>query len=281
MKTITLTPKEPTQIPIEAECITPDNIAGKTIEQISRLAIYQGNKNYPLTTFFTVTGKTAETPDEQLVLIDGDAPHIKYIGRQMTTGKIVIEGDTGMHTGAQMKGGELTVKGNTGNWAGAELSGGLLRVLGNAGHLLGAAYRGSAEGMTGGCIIVKGNAGSEIGSFMRRGMLIIGGDTGPFTGVHMNGGEIFIFGKAGKRVGAQAKGNGGFIACLGGVTELLPTYRYDTTYTPTFMRLYIKQLVSLGISEASKYYDLPMKRYRGDLAIGGTAEILIMEKTSN
>jgi formylmethanofuran dehydrogenase subunit C len=109
-------------------------------------------------------------------------------------------------------------------------------------------------------------------------MIIVSGDTGSFTGVHMNGGEILIFGKAGKRLGAQAKGNGGFIACFGGIDELLPTYRYDTTYTPTFMRLYIRQLSdNLGIDTA-KYLDRPMRRYRGDLAVGGKAEILVAEK---
>jgi formylmethanofuran dehydrogenase subunit C len=158
------------------------------------------------------------------------------------------------------------------------MKGGLIRVLGNAGNLVGAAYRGSAEGMTGGCIFVNGNAGSEIGSFMRRGMIVVTGDTGPFTGVHMNGGEIIVFGEAGKRLGAQAKGNGGFIACFGSVDELLPTYRYDTSYTPTFMRLYLRQLMDkLGI-DMTKYMDKPMRRYRGDLAVGGNAEILVAEK---
>jgi formylmethanofuran dehydrogenase subunit C len=220
----------------------------------------------------------ADSPEEQMIVIDGDARHIKHIGEGMTAGRIVIQGDAGLHTGAQMTGGDITITGNVGDWCGAEMKGGLIRVLGNAGNLVGAAYRGSAEGMTGGCIRVNGDAGSEIGSFMRRGMIVITGDTGTFTGVHMNGGEIIVFGKAGKRLGAQAKGNGGFIACFGSIEEMLPTYRYDTTYTPTFMRLYLRQLSeNLGI-DTTQYIDKPMRRYRGDLAVGGNAEILVLEK---
>ena len=278
MKKIVLTPRGFSSIPIEAEVITPDNFASKTIPEIRDMEIYYGNKAYPMKEYIHAQGKVAESPDKQLIVIDGDARHIKHIGEGMTAGRIVVQGDAGLHTGAQMTGGDITITGNVGDWCGAEMKGGLIRVLGNAGNLVGAAYRGSAEGMTGGCILVNGNAGSEIGSFMRRGMIVVTGDTGPFTGVHMNGGEIILFGKAGKRLGAQAKGNGGFIACFGGVDELLPTYRYDTTYTPTFMRLYIKQLSgSLGI-DTTKYLEKPMRRYRGDLAVGGNAEILVAEK---
>ena len=278
MRKIVLTPRGFSKIPIEADVISPDNFAGKTIPEIREMEIYYGNKVHPMKEYIHAQGKVAESPEKQLIVIDGDARHIKHIGEGMTTGRIVIQGDAGMHSGVQMSGGDITVTGNVGDWCGAEMKGGLIRVLGNAGNLVGAAYRGSAEGMTGGCILVNGNAGSEIGSFMRRGMIVVTGDTGPFTGVHMNGGEIIVFGKAGKRLGAQAKGNGGFIACFGSVDELLPTYRYDTSYTPTFMRLYLRQLTDkLGI-DMTKYMDKPMRRYRGDLAVGGNAEILVAEK---
>ena len=159
------------------------------------------------------------------------------------------------------------------------MKGGLLRIHGDAGNQLGAAYRGSPEGMTGGCIVVGGNVGVEAGAFIRRGMIVIQGDVGPFLGVHMNGGEIFVFGRAARRLGAEAKGNGGFIACLGEVESLLPTYVHDTTYRPDFMKLYLLQLRDqLGIAEAGEYLDTSFGRYRGDLAVGGTGEILVAEK---
>lgn len=276
MRQIVLTPRGFSKIPIEAEVISPDVFAGKTLHEIRNLPIRYGNEEVPMKEYIHAQGKVSETPKKQLIVIDGDARHIKYIGSEMTNGRIVVQGYAGMHLGRQMSGGNITVTGNALDWAGAEMKGGLIRILGDAGNLLGSAYRGSSEGMTGGCIIVKGRAGSETASFMRRGMIIVMGNTGDFTGVHMNGGEIFIFGKPGRRIGSQAKGNGGFIACFNGIDEIIPTYRFETTYTPNFMRLYLKQLYEkLGVTIAPQYIDLPMKRYRGDLAVGGTAEILV------
>jgi formylmethanofuran dehydrogenase subunit C len=279
MKQLVLKPMGSSKIPLEAEVISPDLVAGKTLEEVKALPVYRGNRAHSLGEFFSVEGKVAETPEEQHIVVDGDAGHVKYIGKGMTAGRVVVQGDAGMHTGAQMACGDLTVAGSAGDWLGAEMKGGLIRVLGDAGHLAAAAYRGSSEGMTGGCIHVKGSVGSEACSFMRRGMVVVGGCTGPFTGVHMNGGEVFVFGELGKRAGAQAKGNGGFIAGFGGVREVLPTYIYETTYTPTFMRLYLRQLSgNLGVEEAARFIDAPMRRYRGDMAVGGSAEILVAEK---
>jgi formylmethanofuran dehydrogenase subunit C len=278
MKELRITPKEFSRIPIEAEVINPDKVVGKTLEEVRELSIYIGNSKICLGDFFEIAGETSEESSEQLIIVAGNADNIKYIGSEMSAGRVLVEGCVGMHAGSMMRGGELIVTGDASDWAGAEMKGGLLRIHGNAGNQLGAAYRGSAKGMTGGCIVVGENVGLEAGTFMRRGMIIIQGDVGPFLGAHMNGGEIFVFGRSSKRLGAEAKGNGGFIACLGGVEAILPTYIYDTTYRPTFMKLYLRQLRDqLGIEEASKFLETPFKRYRGDIAIGGNAEILIAE----
>ena len=279
MEELRLTPKKMPGIPVEAEIITPDAVAGKTLKEVRDLTVYVGNTERTLGDFFKVSGKTAEKASEQLIVVDGEVPDVKYIGSGMTAGQVLVEGCVGMHAGAQMEGGELVVTGSASDWAGAEMKGGLLRIHGDAGNQLGAAYRGSPEGMTGGCIVVGGNVGVEAGAFIRRGMIVIQRDVGPFLGVHMNGGEIFVFGRAARRLGAEAKGNGGFIACLGEVEALLPTYVHDTTYRPDFMKLYLRQLRDqLGIAEAGEYLDTSFGRYRGDLAVGGTGEILIAEK---
>jgi len=276
MKSITLTPKRYSKIPIEAEVITPDNFTGKTLEGIKALKVYIGNGVHNLEEFFDVDGESAEVPREQVIVVNGDAAHIKYIGREMTSGEVEIQGNAGMHTGSMMSGGRLTVRGNVDDWAGAEMKGGLLKIQGDAKDLLGSAYRGSSEGLTGGCIVVNGDIGSEAGSFMRRGMIVVRGNSGSYTGLQLNGGVIFVFGRLGKRAGALAKGNGGFITCFGSIREILPTYIFETTYTPTFMMLYLRELSeNLGIDEATQFIGTPLKRYRGDMAVGGNAEILL------
>jgi formylmethanofuran dehydrogenase subunit C len=279
MKELWLTPTQLPSIPVEAEVISPDVVTGKTLKEIEGFKVYVGNATYRLGEFFEVEGEVAETAADQMIVVDGSVQTVKYIGAKMTAGSILVKGCAGMHTGSQMSGGELVVEENTRDWAGAEMKGGLLRIGKDSRNLTGAAFRGSSEGMTGGCIVVDGDAGVEAGSFMRRGMIVVRGGVGPFAGVHMNGGEIFVFGKASRRFGAEAKGNGGFIACLGEVESILPTYLYDTTYKPAFMKLYLRQMRDkLGIEEAMSFVDAPFRRYRGDLAVGGNAEILIAEK---
>jgi formylmethanofuran dehydrogenase subunit C len=279
MNELRLEPREMPNIPVEAETISPDAVAGKQLEDIEGLTVYVGNTTRTLGDFFKVKGEVAEKAADQLIVVEGGIPRVKYVGAGMTAGRILVRGGVGMHIGAKMSGGEITVEGSASDWAGAEMKGGLLRIKGDAGNQLGAAYRGSSEGMTGGCIVVGGDAGVEAGIFMRRGMMVIQGGVGPFAGAHMDGGEVFIFGRAARRLGAEAKGNGGFIACFGEVEALLPTYVYDATYRPTFMKLYLRQLRDeLGMEEAARFLDTTFRRYRGDIAVGGTGEILIAEK---
>lgn len=279
MKALWLLPKKLPTIPVEAEAISPDIIAGRKLEEVEKLSVHVGNTKQTMGEYFELEGETADQAAGQKIIVNGSIPGVKYVGADMTAGKILVKGSIGMHVGAHMTGGEILIEGSASNWAGAEMKGGLLRIKGNGGHQIGSAYRGSSEGMKGGCILVEGNAGLELGAFIRRGMIVVKGDVDSFAGAHMNGGEIFIFGKAEKRLGAAARGNGGFIACLGEVESLLPTYIYDATYKPTFMKLYLRQMKDyLGINEAENFLETLFRKYRGDVAVGGNSEILIAEK---
>src|SRR5438309_6629722 len=229
-----------TTIPVEAECITPDNLAGKTVAEIGALPLQHGNAQMPLADFFSVSGDAGD----QDVVIEGDCTRVKWLGAGMTRGRLTIHGNAGMHLGAEMAGGEIQLHGNAGDWVGAEMRGGHIHVHGNAGHLVGAAYRGSRSGMRGGVILVQGNAGNEIGGAMRRGFIAIGGDPGDFVGVSLIAGTVFVFGKPGIRIGAGMKR--GTVALFGEQAPLLLTFRFDCVYRPVFMRLYLQQLRHWG-----------------------------------
>src|SRR5262249_33969530 len=179
-----------TTIPVEAECLTPDNLAGKSAAEVAALPVQHGNAPAPLGEFFRVSGDAADGE----VTIEGDCGRVKWIGAGMTRGRITVRGNAGMHLGAEMRGGEIVVHGNAGDWFGAEMPGGRIHVRGDAGHLAGAAYRGSAVGMRGGVILVDGRAGNEVGSTMRRGLIAVGGDCGDFAGVGLIAGSILVFG---------------------------------------------------------------------------------------
>ncbi|HLJ10054.1 MAG TPA: formylmethanofuran dehydrogenase subunit C [Planctomycetaceae bacterium] len=258
-----------TTIPIEADCLTPDRLAGKSVAEIARLPVQYGNARLPLAEFFRIEGDAA---DQRLVL-EGDCSRVKWVGAGMRSGKLTIDGPIGMHAGAEMRGGSIEVQGCAGDWLGAEMRGGLIRVHKDAGHLVGGCYRGGRAGMRGGAILVEGSAGNEIGNAMRRGFIAVGGNAGDFTGVSMIAGSVLVFGKPGMRAGAGMKR--GTIALFGDTPEVLPSFRFSCLYEPLFLDIYIRFLRAAGFSVREELIHGMYRRFAGDLVALGKGEILV------
>jgi formylmethanofuran dehydrogenase subunit C len=267
MAPVVLHTKEiPTNIPLEAESISPDLFVERSQAEIEAMPVAWGNETYRIGGVFTVEG---ERSDE--IVVDGCAGRVKWIGSGMTRGRIVVRGDVGMHAGSYMRGGEILVEGNADDFLGVEMQGGLIRVKGNARHRAGSAYRGSKYGMQGGTIVVDGNVGHEVGAYMRRGLIVIKGNAEDFLGAMMFTGTICLFGQAGIRTGGGMQK--GTIVCLSPI-DLLPTFAYDCSYEPVYLRILFKGLKGLGI-ECPPQANGPVRRYHGDLADVGKGEILI------
>jgi formylmethanofuran dehydrogenase subunit C len=264
---LTLTLKEPLPVPLEAEVVSPDVVAGLTLDAIRALPVFLGKRHHRLDDHFTIDGEPSED-----IVVRGDLTRVKWLGRGMTRGSLTIHGDVGMHLGAYMKGGAIRVHGNAGDWLGAEMKDGLIHVHGNAGGQLGAAYRGSTTGMRNGTILVDGHAGMEIGMRMRRGTIAVKGKVKDFAGLQMKGGSLFLLGGAELRTGAwMVRGTIVSLAPL----KLLPTFSLTCDYIPTFLRLYAKRLATYG-------FDIPIdanagayQRYTGDTAVPGKGELLV------
>jgi formylmethanofuran dehydrogenase subunit C len=257
-----------TTVPVEVECLTPDNLAGKSVAEIAALPVQHGNAPAPFGEFFSIEGDAGD----KHILIEGDCSRVKWIGTGMASGRITVRGNVGMHLGSEMVGGEIEVFGQAGDWVGAEMRGGRIHVHGDAGHLTGGAYRGSRTGMRGGVILIEGKAGNEVGGTMRRGLIVIGGDTDDFTGVSMIAGSIFVFGRPGVRVGAGMKR--GTIAVWGELPGLLPTFRYDCDYRPVYLALYLRQLRAWGFPLVEEWLHGSWRRFSGDLVALGKGEVL-------
>ena len=90
---LTIHPKTGDTIPIEAEVLRPDLLAGKSIDQICNLTVYHGNRSRPLGEHFAFGG---DASDEQMVL-EGDFSRVKRIGQDMGSGQITIRGPAGKH----------------------------------------------------------------------------------------------------------------------------------------------------------------------------------------
>lgn len=272
----TLVPKFDTniKIPIFAEKISPDIFSGRTIDEIKNLTLFYGNEEKKIGELFEVLedNKTDE------IKIIGDVSTVRKIGRRMTKGKIHIIGNVGMHLGAEMEGGEILVEGNVDDWLGAEMKGGLIRVKGNAGNLVGATYRGGNGGMDGGIIIIEGNAGNEVGNTMKLGTIVVCGNLGMFTGIYMKGGTIFCFGKIDKRCGAEMYD--GTIVAMNGFYDnvsILPTFKSNGIFNPTFLRLFLIELRKYGVNVDDKYINGLYERFSGDFVTTGKGEIYVFK----
>ena len=227
MAEIKLKLKKKTELPIEADTISPDNFAGKSLSEIKKLVVYHGNQEKTIGDFFDVSGKSGALEDLKII-IEGDCSMIKRIGERMSAGEIEINGNVGMHVGSQMKGGKIIVNGNADDWAGAMLEGGELIINGDAGNYVGAAYRGNWIGMSNGVIKVKGKVGIESMLWARNSKgankwpTLYCGSAASFLGVHNHGGTIVVEGDCERCCGAdQAWGT---IVVKGKVSRVLPSF---------------------------------------------------------
>lgn len=247
------------------ECISPNTFADKTVAEISLLNIWEGNKKLALGDLFKIEQEGNAESDEIIIQFFGDLSKVRRIGTRMSTGKILVHGDVGMHLGEEMKGGKIMVQGNAGSWVGCMMKNGTIEIKGDAGDYIGANYRGAnMKGMNGGVIIIHGNAGNEVGCFMRNGLIKICGNVDQFAGIHMRGGTIFIQKNSGMRAGAQMVG--GKIVIGGFIPSILPTFQIDS----------IKQQVKVDKTKVNG----PFYRFIGDISEVGDGKLFV-SKTNN
>lgn len=257
-------------VPLEAETISPAHLTGKSADQAAALPVFHGNRELTIGDFFTISDET-----EQVIEVEGDLSNVKLLGSDMSEGVMKINGSVGAHLGAGMTGGEIVVSGDAGDWVGREMSGGRIIIKGNAGHMVGSAVRGSPVGIQGGEIIIYGDAKNEVGNGMRRGLIVIGGNSGDFTGVNMKAGSIIVLGQLGKRPGAGMVR--GTIITLQ-KAELLPTFSYNTTYKPSFLKTVLFYIRKLGLSLEDIHINGEYQRWSGDSIALNKGEILIFSQ---
>jgi formylmethanofuran dehydrogenase subunit C len=258
---ISLHPVKEFTVPVTGECISPDVFQGKTLGEIGKLEIWEGNKQRKLEDLFKVQEvKTESESDSLTITVHGDMSRVRGIGARMTKGEINVNGNAGMHLGEEMKGGKITVHGNAGGWAGSKMKGGTIEIHGDARDYLAAPNRGSSEGMRGGRIIVHGNVGNEAGAHMKRGIIKIHGNAGQFAGFRMCDGTIYVEKDCEARAGACMI-NGRIV--IGGYLEsVLPTFTIDS----------IKQRVKI---EEGEVVEGPFYLFLGDLSESSNGKLYV------
>jgi formylmethanofuran dehydrogenase subunit C len=263
---LSLTLKDQPNVPLEAEALSPDRLAGLRHAEVCALSVHVGKRTLRLDELFTIEGDGSEE-----IELYGDLRKVKWIGRGMTRGRITVVGNAGMHLGAYMKGGTIEVRGNASDWVGGEMTGGTIHIRGNAGGQVGSAYRGSMSGMNRGTILIEGSAGIEIGMRMKRGIIAVRGPVRDFAGLQMKGGTLFLMGGAEIRTGAWM--TRGTIVTLKPL-RLMPTFSFACNYDPTFLRLYARHLGPLGFDIPCDPNNGSYQRDMGDASVPGKGEIL-------
>ncbi len=261
---VILNPRRSLEVPVYADCISPDIFAERFRKEISALNLWEGNRQRLLGDLFNIQDEDVDNPVETTVQLKGDLRKVRMIGAKMSMGKIIIEGDVGMHLGAMMKGGEILVKGNVDSWLGCMMEGGRIEVTGSAADYVGAPHRGSTDGMKDGTIAIHGNAGNEVGCYMRGGLIRMDGNVGEFAGIHMRDGTILVQGDCEGRAGAGMV-DGKVIIC-GYVPSVLPTFTIDD----------IRPNVKIDGEKVTG----PFYRFTGDSAENGKGRLFVSKNAN-
>jgi len=194
VKPLTLTLRERPDQRLDLSPLVPHALAGKTIRQIERMELQTGHRPIRLADVFRV-----RAGDIEQIRIQGGCDRLDYVGQEMNSGELIVEGNVGIQAG-RLSGGRLTVLGNAGPWAASGMKAGVLEIRGAAGDRLGGALAGEVAGMRGGIVIVRGSVGERAGDRMRRGTIIVEGEAGPYAGSRMIAGTLIVqfggFGKA-------------------------------------------------------------------------------------
>lgn len=245
MSAMVLTLRRGVSGPIDLVGITPDRLAAAEPGAIGAMRLASGRRL-----------------DEIFNIADGDP------------GELVIRADGAglLRAGGGMRSGMLTIDGDAGDHAGQGMRGGTLVIMGNAGDCAGAPLPGDRQGMRGGILMIHGNAGDRTGERMRRGLILVGGNAGAWTGANMLAGTVAIAGECGPDPGLGLKR--GSLILLRPPIRLPATFNDSGTHDLLFLTLLQRQLRSSPALSRFPDLDRRMRRYCGDMACGGTGEIL-------
>jgi formylmethanofuran dehydrogenase subunit C len=266
-----LTLRERPPLPIEAGTLNPEALAELSSQDIERLPLALGRRQVPLAELFKVAGG----PGPRLVFAGEGCDRLDGIGRGLSSGLIVVEGDAGHETAAGQSSGQVQIVGSVRDHAAMGMRGGLLEIGGHAGAFLGSAPPGERLGLRGGLVTVGGSVGARTGDRMRRGMIFVSGDAGPACGARMVAGTIAVAGRLGALPGLRMR-RGTLIAA--GAAEGVPGTFADTGRAD----LTIFKLLARRLGAAAPWLEplltaTPLRRLAGDLAVDGRGEILLSQ----
>lgn len=273
MNTLSLTLNQTLQHSINCSALTPDHLNGKSITEIGNIALNHGNSQVSVKDLFEIKTNYASTQHDALhIYFKNTSDQLDYLGANMASGMMTIEGDAGAYLGFNLKNGEIHCLGNTGAFAACNMVEGLLLIDGNAGDFLGAGSEGLRKGMRGGTVIVKGNAGDRVGDQMRRGLILIEGNVGDYCASRMIAGTIGVLGKVGAYTAFNMRRG---TLLLKSQPQLHATMQDCGSHTLPFLSLLFKSFAQFN-TQFSHLSTQRVQRFVGDAAYNGNGEVLVL-----
>lgn len=268
MNALTFSLKQAPKHSINCSGLTPDNLADKSAAEIASIQITYGNRLLRVDEIFEISGNKP-----QHIHFKNASSKLDYLGANMMSGAITIEGNAGAYLGFGLKNGEIHCHGNAEAYAACNMVSGLLRIDGNTGDFLGAGSEGVRKGMRGGTVIVKGNAGDRVGDQMRRGLILIEGNVGDYCGSRMIAGTIGVLGNLGTYTAFNMHRG---TLLLKKLPQLHSTIQDCGSHTLPFLSLWFKSLAKYN-TQFSKLSTQRVQRFVGDAAYKGNGEVLILK----
>ncbi|NQZ52814.1 MAG: formylmethanofuran dehydrogenase subunit C [Piscirickettsiaceae bacterium] len=269
MSSLTFTLKSAPAQRIDCSPLTPEGLADKTRADIAAIELVIGNRTERVDSLFDISGD-----DISNITIANSSDKLDFVGRNMMSGQISIEGNVGGYLGLFLDGGQIEVTGDTGIYTACEMKSGQIKINGNAGEFVGGARPGYRNGMTGGTVIVTGNTGARTGDHMRRGIILIEGNAGDYCGGRMISGTIAVLGNVGAHLGYAMK-RGTLLLTQAPEQGISANFNDCGSHTLSFLPLLFASFSKLD-SQFSKVEPFSrVQRYAGDLAGIGMGEILV------
>lgn len=254
---------------VDCSPLTPDKLAGKSVDDIAAIELVCGRRSLPVADIFEISGD-----DINDICFENSSSKLDHIGHAMTDGNITVNGNAGAYLGQFISGGYITVNGNSFIYTGCEMKGGQIKINGNAGDFVGAARPGYKNGMTGGNIIIAGNSGERTGDHMRRGMILIEGNAGDYCGSRMVSGTIAVLGNVGRHLGYAMK-RGTLLLTQMPQYGITANFNDCGAHTLAFLPLMFNAFKKLDSKFASTEPFSRVQRYAGDIGGIGMGEILV------
>ena len=146
MSNLTFTLKGTPNFKLNCSKLTPNNLAGLSIEQIAKLTLGNSKSSPQVTDFFDVyfeevNQKGNSGTEAQNIVFKNSSSQLDFIGANMSIGQITVCGNVGDRLGDKMRRGQILVEGDAGDYTASRMVAGTIGILGSTGAYAGFAMK--------------------------------------------------------------------------------------------------------------------------------------------